>query len=55
MITLAGYKTYICAGVGAIITCVYMIGLIDISAWQAGMAICGFGGMASLRASVKKV
>ena len=52
---LAGYKTYICAGVGAIITCAYMIGLIDINTWQAGMALCGFGGMAALRAGVKKV
>jgi hypothetical protein len=55
MSMLAGYKTYICAGVGAIITCAYMIGLIDINTWQAGMALCGFGGMAALRASVKKV
>lgn len=52
--TLAGYKTYIMAGAGIVLTVLYILKVIDVEQWSAGMGLLGFGSIATLRAGVTK-
>lgn len=49
-----GYKTYLCAAGIALATFAKTIGWIDDAAYQAIIAVLGAGGLAALRAGVKK-
>lgn len=52
--TLAGYKTYILTGAGIVLTVLYILKVIDLEQWSAGMGLLGFGSVATLRAAVAK-
>ena len=52
--TLSGSKTYILTGAGIILTVLYILKVIDVEQWTAGMGLLGFGSIATLRAGVAK-
>jgi len=51
---MSGKKTYIVAGLIGVVTAVRYLGIIDDEIYKAVMAFLGAGGLAALRAGVKK-
>ena len=51
---LKGKKTYALAFLGALLTFAHLMGWLDMGAYNQLMALLGFGGLAALRAGVKK-
>lgn len=51
---LSGYKTYIIAGAGGVLTFAKMLGWIDATVYDAAMGFLGSMGLATLRAGVTK-
>lgn len=51
---LKGKKTHLMAAGGAAVSFLFMMGWIDQQVYVALMGVFGFGGMAALRAGVKK-
>jgi hypothetical protein len=52
---LEGYATYMAAAAGAIVTGLYILGLIDKTTWEMLMGLIVSGGAAALRRSISKV
>jgi hypothetical protein len=51
----SGYKTYLVAIVGGIVTVVYLLGGIEWHTYEGILGLLGFSGLATLRAAVHKV
>ena len=51
---MAGYKTYLVAGLAGIVTALKALGYLDEATFQVLMGLLGAGGLASLRAGVAK-
>ena len=51
---LSGKKTYLVAGVAALVTFVYMTGFLDEPSYKAIMGFLTAGGLAALRAGIDK-
>lgn len=51
---LKGYRTYILAAVGALLTAMQLLGVIDLETYGTLMGLVGAGGLATLRAAVPK-
>jgi hypothetical protein len=51
---LEGKKTYILVGIAIVSTIGYNYGFVQYDAWQSIMAICGFGGIATMRSALTK-
>lgn len=49
--SLSGYRTYICAALGAATTGAFFLGWIDQQTASMVLALLGFGGLAALRAA----
>jgi hypothetical protein len=54
MTALAGYRTYILAAAGGLLTVAQILGFIDMATYGTLMGLIGAGGLATLRASVPK-
>jgi hypothetical protein len=52
--TLKGKKTYFLAGIGAIVTFLYFLGVIDQAMYIGILGLLGFGSAASIRAGMKE-
>lgn len=51
---LRGKKTYLFAGLGALLTLGHLLGWVNLEVYQELMALLGFGSVAALRAGMKK-
>ena len=51
---MKGYKTYACCTLGILATIIYALGYIDKETYLTIVTVTGFGGIAALRAGVKK-
>lgn len=49
---LTGYRTYICMGIGVIAVTLHAFGIISDAEESSLFALCGFGGIAALRAAI---
>ena len=52
---LAGYKTYIVAALGAVVTLLHTLGRIDDATYQTLMALLASGGVATVRAALSRI
>ena len=50
---LSGYKTYVLAVLGGSVVSGYFLGYIDLEFAQMLLALLGFGGLVTLRSSIK--